>query len=78
MAPRFKAHKGRHPRAEFEAHKSAVHKRVFSAHARALPVKKPKAVKVKKPKKPKKMNMTKYRTALKKQVTAALEARQGL
>lgn len=78
MAARFRAHTGRKPRAEFEAHKSAVRERVFSAKARALPVKKPKAVKAKKPQKPKKMNMTKYKTALKNQIAAALEARQGL
>jgi hypothetical protein len=78
MTATFRAHKGSSPRAEFEAHVSAVKAQAVSSHAKALAIKKLKVKKPAKPKKPKKMSMTKYKAALTKQITAALEASQGL
>ena len=78
MTAKFRAHKGRHVRAEFEAHVSEVRARAVSQHSRALAVKKAKGKKPKKPAKPKKPSMTRYKDALAKKITAALEARQGL
>lgn len=78
MAARFRAHKGKHVRAEFEAHVSEVKGRAYSSHARALAVKKVRGKKPKKPAKPKKPSMARYKDALAKKITAALEAKQGL
>ena len=78
MTATFRAHKGSSPRGEFLAHVSAVKTQAYSSHAKALAIKKLKVKKPKKPKKPKKMSMTTYKAALAKQVTAALEAKQGL